>query len=121
MTAKSFNSVRPLNCSFLPDQVLTKLLDKFQYKDHIAYVQVTGVDDQSKSDGIFQFSDVQLKIHAYRLHEQTTAASTITFNASKESQARVLNIPHECLAGVWERYATLVWYRLLSAYIELIV
>jgi uncharacterized protein YjiK len=105
MTVKSCNSVRSPKRSFLlSDRVLTKDADNFQYKDHVAYVQVTGVDDQSKSDQVFQFPDVQLKIHAYALHQQTAAASTITFNASKDSQARVLKIPHECLAGVWERY-----------------
>lgn len=121
MMAKSFSSVRPPDCSSLLGRVLTKLLDKFQYKDHIAYVQVTGVDDQSKRYESFQLCDVQLKIHAYTLHEQITTASTITFNASKESQARVLNIPHECLAGVWERYTEYFCYQYPFAYYKSIV
>lgn len=43
-------------------------------------------------------------VHAYTLHEQA-AASTVTFKTSKNSQAKLINLPHESLAGVWERYA----------------
>ncbi|KAI4850179.1 AAA-domain-containing protein, partial [Aureobasidium sp. EXF-8845] len=79
--------------------------DEFQYKDHVAYAQVTGTDTGSKCGEDFLFADVQLKVHAYTLHEQAAATSTVTFNASKDSQARVVNIPHDSLAGIWESRA----------------
>ena len=99
-----------------PGWTLTKILDKFQYKDHVACVQVTGVDTQSKNGQVFQFSDVELSVRAYTLHGKAAVASTITFNASKDSQAKVVNIPHESLAGVWERYIVPVqyWYPLAN-------
>ncbi|KAH0342556.1 AAA-domain-containing protein, partial [Aureobasidium melanogenum] len=77
--------------------------EKFQHKDHVASVYVTGVFTESKYDPKCLFSDVQLKVHAYSLHEQAAAASTVTFSTSKDSQARLINLPHESLAGVWER------------------
>ncbi|KAI4855448.1 AAA-domain-containing protein, partial [Aureobasidium sp. EXF-8846] len=76
--------------------------NKFRYKDHVAYAQVTGIDTGSKCGEDFLFADVQLKVHAYTLHEQAAATSTVTFNASKDSQAKVVNIPHDSLAGIWE-------------------
>ncbi|KAG9692630.1 AAA-domain-containing protein, partial [Aureobasidium melanogenum] len=77
--------------------------EKFQHKDHVASVYVTGVFTESKDNPKCLFSDVQLKVHAYSLHEQAAAASTVTFSTSKDSQARLINLPHESLAGVWER------------------
>jgi hypothetical protein len=85
--------------------VLTTPSDNFSYKDYVACVQVTGVDAGSKCGADFLFAAVKLKVHAYTLHEQAAATSTVTFNASKDSQARVVNLPHESLADVWERYA----------------
>ncbi|KAI4724653.1 AAA-domain-containing protein [Aureobasidium sp. EXF-10728] len=76
--------------------------DKFQYKDHVDSIRVTGVDSELECNEVFLFSNVQLKVHAYTLHEQATTASTVTFTASKDSQARIINLPHESLAGVWE-------------------
>ncbi|KAH0363531.1 AAA-domain-containing protein, partial [Aureobasidium melanogenum] len=77
--------------------------ERFQHKDHVASVYVTGVDIESKDNLNCCFSDVQLKVHAYTLHEQAAAASTVTFSTSKDSQAKLINLPHESLAGVWER------------------
>ncbi|KAH0147222.1 hypothetical protein KCU67_g11940, partial [Aureobasidium melanogenum] len=78
------------------------LFEKFQHKDHVASVHVTGVDVESKDNATCFFSKVQLKVHAYTLHEQAAAASTVTFSTSKDSQARLIDLPHESLAGVWE-------------------
>ncbi|KAG9602906.1 AAA-domain-containing protein, partial [Aureobasidium melanogenum] len=77
--------------------------ERFQHNDHVASVHVTGVHVESKDNAVFLFSDVQVKVHAYTLHEQAAPASTVTFSASKESQARLVDLPHESLAGVWER------------------
>jgi hypothetical protein len=103
VTARKYSSVRPPTVP--PDCVLTTPLDNFSYKDHVACVQVTGVDTGSKCGTDFLFADVKLKVHAYTLHELAAVTSTVTFNVSKDSQARVVNIPHESLAEVWERHA----------------
>lgn len=83
----------------------TTSTEKFQHKDHIASVLVTGVDVETKSKGDFLFTDVQPKVHAYTLHEQAGAPSTVTFSTLKDAQGRLINLPHESLAGVWEWYA----------------
>ncbi|KAG9659515.1 AAA-domain-containing protein, partial [Aureobasidium melanogenum] len=96
--------------SFLTNEYILPVRDgeqlrfeKFQHKDHVASVHVTGVNVESKDNAVFQFSDVQLEVHAYTLHEEAAAAFTVTFSTSKDSQARLIDLPHESLAGVWER------------------
>ncbi|KAK6005393.1 hypothetical protein QM012_007035 [Aureobasidium pullulans] len=76
--------------------------ERFKHKDHVASVHVTGVDVESKDSGDFLFTDVQIEIHAYTLDGQAVAPSIVTFSTSKDSQARLVNLPHESLAGVWE-------------------
>ncbi|KAH0348647.1 AAA-domain-containing protein, partial [Aureobasidium melanogenum] len=76
--------------------------ERFQHKNHIASVHVTGVDVESKDNADLLFSNVQLKVHAYTLHGQAAAPSTVPFSVSKDSQARLVDLPHESLAGVWE-------------------
>lgn len=51
----------------------------------------------------FMLSDVQLKVHAYEpWGQQQNASSTLAFQSSSSAQAKILNLPHETLLGVWE-------------------
>ncbi|KAI5199736.1 AAA-domain-containing protein [Aureobasidium subglaciale] len=75
--------------------------DNFKHSAHVDTVQVTGIGMAIEdTDSCFDFAKVHLKVHAYHLHPHSTVSSD--FQASKNAQAKIINLPNQCLAGVWE-------------------
>ncbi|KAI5244153.1 hypothetical protein E4T42_07198 [Aureobasidium subglaciale] len=75
--------------------------DNFKHNAHIHTVRVTGIGMASENtSSCFEFAKVGLKVHAYHLHTQSTTSSD--FLASKNARAKIINLPNQCLDGVWE-------------------
>ncbi|KEQ91760.1 hypothetical protein AUEXF2481DRAFT_91837 [Aureobasidium subglaciale EXF-2481] len=75
--------------------------DNFKHNAHIHTVRVTGTGMASENtSSCFEFAKVDLKVHAYHLHTQSTTSSD--FLASTNARAKIINLPNQCLDGVWE-------------------
>ncbi|KAI5272017.1 hypothetical protein E4T47_04688 [Aureobasidium subglaciale] len=75
--------------------------DNFKHSAHIDAAQVTGIGMRPEdTDSCFDFAKVLLKVHVYHLYPSSTALSEP--QALKNAQAKIINLPNQCLAGVWE-------------------
>jgi hypothetical protein len=81
-------------------------IEGFIHQSHIESARITGVGVAAMDmNNCFQFADVRIKVHAYELRGQDTIPFTLISKASKDAQAKIINLPHESLVGVWERLA----------------